>query len=126
MYNNAKLFDLLNKKAFKALTREGKIDYYHIFINDHEEMSKLGEMTLRQALNAKVTIVADNALDYLTKESGKGLSTTSKLLIWGKTTKEKPALIAQMESCGIITSKSYKNAGVGNKQELRAQQAIGE
>ena len=110
LFNNAPLFELLNKKAFQQLSRAEKIDYFKLFIKDDKQMETLPHTTIRKALNAKVSVVADNALDYLTKGAADSLKIGSELLILGKTTRAKSDLLTQIEACGLKTTTKIKDS----------------
>jgi len=109
-FNNTKIFDLLNKKAFKVLSRADKINYFKLFANVEIQISNLSQMTVRKAMNAKVTAVADNALEYLTKNSAQTIQAGSEILILGKTAGEKNALISQIETCGLQHTTKLKDS----------------
>jgi Leucine-rich repeat (LRR) protein len=110
LFHNAKIFDLLNKKAFKVLSRSDKVHYFKLFSKDKIQISNLSQMTVRKAINAKVTAVADSALEYLTQKSASTIQLGSEVLILGKIAGEKNKLISQIEACGLQYTTKLKDS----------------
>jgi len=101
LYNRAPLTKLLSKNAFKKLSREDKLNYFHLFIKEEDKVRELDEEVLCEMLNSKLAMIADRALDYLTQQSTAKFQEGNEIVILGKTSRKKSELIEQLKDCGL-------------------------
>lgn len=108
-YEKSNIFNLVQLSGFQNLSRVDKIIHFKLYIDDPNQIALLNHKDIRAALNSKVSLVADNALKYLTQTAGDSLNANSRILILGKTSKDKETLQEQLTSCGLYICKNIQD-----------------
>lgn len=104
LYANCTITKLFKSKYFAPLDRVDKQYYFDLYCNHLLAIEKIPTLALQSALNAKISLVADHALTFLTQNTLPILTPNSEIVLLGKTKQPKKELVTKLEACGLKTS----------------------
>jgi Leucine-rich repeat (LRR) protein len=105
------IFAMMKGKTFQRLSQEEKEAFFHIYVDNKEEIQKLALPTLWKALNTASVDVSAVTLAYMTEQlENKKIQKGDSIYVAGKLTMDQDHFEQQMDACELTISKKLEDA----------------